>query len=62
MNGALESFGMEDTRVIAPERTYWKKPRILHGVHCGIGFRPATIAFKQSCQPDITWESERFEK
>ena len=26
---------MGDIRVIAPERTYWEKLLILHGVHCG---------------------------
>ena len=26
---------MDGVRVIAPERTYWEKLLILHGVHCG---------------------------
>ena len=26
---------MHDIRVLAPERTYWAKLLILHGVHCG---------------------------
>ena len=29
------SFDVGDIRVIAPERTYWEKLLILHGVHCG---------------------------
>ena len=29
------SFSVDDIRVIAPERTYWEKLLILHGVHCG---------------------------
>ncbi len=29
------SFAVHDIRVIAPERTYWEKLLILHGVHCG---------------------------
>ena len=29
------SFAVDNIRVIAPERTYWEKLLILHGVHCG---------------------------
>ena len=29
------SFDVGDIRVMAPERTYWEKLLILHGVHCG---------------------------
>ena len=29
------SFAVDGIRVIAPERTYWEKLLILHGVHCG---------------------------
>ncbi len=29
------SFDVRDLRVIAPERTYWEKLLILHGLHCG---------------------------
>ena len=29
------SFDVGDIRVIAPERTYWEKLLILHGVYCG---------------------------
>ena len=29
------SFAVDDIRVIAPERTYWEKLLILHGLHCG---------------------------
>ena len=29
------SFTVDGIRVIAPERTYWEKLLILHGVHCG---------------------------
>ncbi len=29
------SFEVGGTRVMAPERTYWEKLLILHGVHCG---------------------------
>lgn len=29
------SFDARDLRVIAPERTYWEKLLILHGLHCG---------------------------
>ena len=29
------SFAVNNIRVIAPERTYWEKLLILHGVHCG---------------------------
>ena len=29
-----ESFNVDDIRVIAPERTYWEKLLILHGMHC----------------------------
>ena len=29
------SFDVDNIRVIAPERTYWEKLLILHGVHCG---------------------------
>ena len=29
------SFDVGNIRVIAPERTYWEKLLILHGVHCG---------------------------
>ena len=29
------SFAFGSVRVIAPERTYWEKLLILHGVHCG---------------------------
>ena len=29
------SLDVEDIRVIAPERTYWEKLLILHGMHCG---------------------------
>ena len=29
------SFGVDDIRVIAPERTYWEKLLLLHGAHCG---------------------------
>ena len=29
------SFGVDDILVIAPERTYWEKLLLLHGVHCG---------------------------
>ena len=28
------SFAVDNIRVIAPERTYWEKLLILHGVHC----------------------------
>ncbi len=31
------SLDVEDIRVIAPERTYWEKLLILHGMHCGYG-------------------------
>ncbi len=29
------SLGVRNLRVIAPERTYWEKLLILHGLHCG---------------------------
>ena len=29
------SFDVRELRVIAPERTYWEKLLILHGLHCG---------------------------
>ena len=29
------SFEVENIRVIAPERAYWEKLLILHGIHCG---------------------------
>ena len=29
------SFNVDNIRVISPERTYWEKLLILHGVHCG---------------------------
>ena len=29
------SFAVDNIRVLAPERTYWEKLLILHGVHCG---------------------------
>ena len=29
------SFDVDNVRVMAPERTYWEKLLILHGVHCG---------------------------
>ena len=29
------SFDVDSIRVIAPERTYWEKLLILHGLHCG---------------------------
>ena len=29
------SFDVRDLRIIAPERTYWEKLLILHGLHCG---------------------------
>lgn len=29
------SFDVHELRVIAPERTYWEKLLILHGLHCG---------------------------
>ena len=29
------SFSVDGIRVIAPERTYWEKLLILHGIHCG---------------------------
>ncbi len=29
------SFNVRDLRIIAPERTYWEKLLILHGLHCG---------------------------
>ena len=30
-----QSFAVDNVRVIAPERTYWEKLLILHGLHCG---------------------------
>ncbi len=29
------SLEVDNLRVIAPERTYWEKLLILHGLHCG---------------------------
>ena len=29
------SFGVENIRVITPQRTYWEKLLILHGLYCG---------------------------